>query len=365
MKILVLTKRQYMNKDLLDDRFGRFREIPLALAQKGHTVSGLCLSYAKRNEGHVNDGPVWWQSINASRLKVPGLVKFSLEACKRAEHAEIIWACSDSIYGIVGYGLSKKYNIPIVFDLYDNFEFFLMARLPVIKQLYRHVVKNCDAVTCVSRPLARLVNAYGRKTRPIILENAVRKDLFLPLDKEKCRNKLKLPQNVRLVGTAGALTSSRGIQTLFDAFDIIKSKYQDLHLAVAGPRNVKIPQDSRIHDLGILPLKQVTVFLNALDIGIVCNLENNFGKYCFPQKTREIMACNIPIIAAKVGSMQEMFADKSQWLYDPGNSGSLAKAIEYRLADSHTDYEALPSWFDLAQILEKAIYQIQNHRSVL
>ena len=26
MKILVLSKRQYMAKDLLDDRFGRFRE---------------------------------------------------------------------------------------------------------------------------------------------------------------------------------------------------------------------------------------------------------------------------------------------------------------------------------------------------
>ena len=27
MKILVLTKRQYMGKDLLDDRFGRFWEL--------------------------------------------------------------------------------------------------------------------------------------------------------------------------------------------------------------------------------------------------------------------------------------------------------------------------------------------------
>ena len=32
MKILVLTKRQYMGKDLLDDRFGRFWEVPLELA---------------------------------------------------------------------------------------------------------------------------------------------------------------------------------------------------------------------------------------------------------------------------------------------------------------------------------------------
>jgi len=35
-----------MSKDLIDDRFGRFREIPLALGQTGHKVQGLCLSYS-------------------------------------------------------------------------------------------------------------------------------------------------------------------------------------------------------------------------------------------------------------------------------------------------------------------------------
>ena len=50
MKILVLTKRRYMGKDLLDDRFGRFRELPLELARLGHQVRGLCLSYRPRNE---------------------------------------------------------------------------------------------------------------------------------------------------------------------------------------------------------------------------------------------------------------------------------------------------------------------------
>ena len=36
MRILVLSKRQYMNKDLIDDLYGRFRELPLALAGLGH-----------------------------------------------------------------------------------------------------------------------------------------------------------------------------------------------------------------------------------------------------------------------------------------------------------------------------------------
>jgi len=75
LQILVLTKRQYMHKDLIDDRFGRFREIPLALAQMRHQVKGLCLSYQEKNEGWLKDGPVLWKSINAGALKIVGLIR--------------------------------------------------------------------------------------------------------------------------------------------------------------------------------------------------------------------------------------------------------------------------------------------------
>ncbi len=328
MRILVLTKRQYMHKDLIDDKFGRFREIPLALSQKGHKVFGICLSYVSKNTGQIKDDTVIWKSINATRIKLPGLIRFIYEAQKAARKSDLIWACSDSIYGIIGYMLSKKYNIPLIFDLYDNFEYFLMARLPVIKRLYRYVVRNCDAVTCVSRPLERLVSSRGRKKQTIILENAVRKDLFSPMNKEKCREILNLPEKIRIIGTAGALTINRGIETLYEAFEMLQKKYHDLHLAVAGPRNVKIPKSSRIHDLGILPFEEVPVFLNALDVGVVCNKKNDFGNYCFPQKTREIMACNIPLVAANVGSMKELLINKPEWLYEPGNAQSLMKVLE-------------------------------------
>jgi glycosyltransferase involved in cell wall biosynthesis len=360
LRILVLTKRQYTGRDIVDDRFGRLRELPLELALKGHTVHGLCLSYVHKKEGFFLDGPVCWHSINATPLKFPGLIRFLREARAYALESDVIWAGSDSIYGIIGYGLSKIFKIPLVFDLYDNFDFFLMARLPIIKQLYRHVVKKCDIVTCVSGPLANLVNSYGRKKRTTILENAVRKDLFLPLNKENCRDNLKLPQNVRIIGTAGALQSNRGIKILFDAFNIIKNKYPDLHLAVAGPRDIKIPRNTRIHDLGVLPFDSVPIFLNALDISIVCNLDNAFGNYCFPQKTREIMSCNIPIVAANVGSMKELFKDRPEWLYEPGNVQSLIRVLENRIHDRTTHYAPLPSWSDLAQILEKILIQIQN-----
>jgi teichuronic acid biosynthesis glycosyltransferase TuaC len=249
----------------------------------------------------------------------------------------------------------------MVFDLYDNFEYYFMAGLPVVKQLYRHVVKNCDAVTCVSQPLTRLVNSYGRMKRTRILENAVRKDLFVPLNKAKCRKNLKLPQNVRIIGTAGALTDSRGIKILFDAFNIIQNKYPDLHLAVAGPRDIDIPHNKRIHDLGILPFEKVPIFLNALDVGIVCNLESAFGNYCFPQKTREFMACDVPLIAAKVGSVKELFRDHPEWLYEPGDEKSLATTLERRLSNRQTDYNTFPTWVELAETLENFMLKIVSY----
>jgi hypothetical protein len=107
-----------MNKDLIDDRFGRFREIPLEMALKKHKVYGICLSYKKKEEKKIYDGPVEWQSINAGFLKIPGFLRFFKQAAEIVPKVDAIWACSDSFYGIIGYMLSSKYRIPLAFDLY-------------------------------------------------------------------------------------------------------------------------------------------------------------------------------------------------------------------------------------------------------
>lgn len=247
-----------------------------------------------------------------------------------------------------------------MFDLYDNFDFFLAAKLPILKQLYRHTVKNCSAVTCVSRPLAGLVQSYGKKQNVVLLENAVRDDLFFPMDKRSCRTDLKLPTDCQLIGTAGTLDDNRGIQSLYGAFDIVKDRYPNLHLVLAGPRKGKLPRAERIHDLGVLPLGKVPLVLNALDVAVICNRNSEFGKYCFPQKAAEIMACDVPLISARVGSMAELFKDRPEWLFTPESKGDLATAIEYRLAHRITDYTNVPSWQNAAKKLEKLMLKLKE-----
>ncbi|MCP4627790.1 MAG: group 1 glycosyl transferase, partial [bacterium] len=128
LNVLVLTKRQYTNKDLIDDRFGRIWELPAGLAAKGHRITGLCLSYKKRSEGVFHVDGMIWESINAGPLKIAGLRRFCRRARQLAQDADVIWASSDSIYGIIGYYLARCLRIPFVFDLLDNYEYFLLAR---------------------------------------------------------------------------------------------------------------------------------------------------------------------------------------------------------------------------------------------
>jgi glycosyltransferase involved in cell wall biosynthesis len=328
----------------------------------GHVVTGICLSYKHKKEGLFNDEGLHWHSINIGKLKFSGLFRFIKKAKKYSNSADLIWACSDSFYGIIGYALSRNYRIPLIFDLYDNFEYFLAARLPIIKQLYRHAIRNSDAVTCVSRPLASLVNSYGRPYRVFVLENAVKKDLFKPMDQISCRRDLGLPENCRLVGTAGALYKNRGIERLFEAFSHLKASNPELHLAVAGPRDITIPKDPRIHDLGMLPLGKVPFFLNALDVAVICLKDNCFGRYCYPQKAGEIMACDIPLVAAKTGSLNYIFATHPEWLYDPETENSLSEALYKRISDKSTGYSTPPSWKEVAERLEQIIIQVRRDR---
>ena len=156
-----------------------------------------------------------------------------------------------------------------------------------------------------------------------------------------------MPQNLRLPP----------VHLLIDAFSRLKENHADLHLVLAGARgpNIRIPDDPRIHYVGVLPFAQVPFFINTLDVAVVCYADDEFGKYCFPQKTREMMACDVPVIAAKVGALAELFKDHPQWLYEPGDGQSLATVLQNRLSDRKTDYGSSPGWPELAAKLENIL----------
>ncbi len=374
MKILVLSKRQYMGKDLLEDRFGRFWELPLELAQLGHDVQGLALSYRQRPGGTFLDGDgssgsgVTWNSVNLLNGYLPQIERYTRWALQisREFRPDIIWACSDVYHAIFGGWLAKRVASRCVIDLYDNFEAFKASQIPGVLPLFRRAVKAADGVSAFSQRLADHVLRSYLRSKPIsVIESGVRPDLFYPRDQTECRQHLGLPQHARIIGTAGALEHSRGIETLFEVFEQLSGQVDNLHLALAGPREhgLAIPTGSRVHDFKELPHTEVPVFYNSLDVAVVCYRHSAQGEYSFPQKAYEIIACRVPLVAAAVGSMNELLRNYPDMLVRAGRFGPFSEHTQAPIAHKKNSRdEGVPSWADSAKQLSDFFLRIVGWR---
>lgn len=341
-----------MGKDLIDDRYGRFREIPLDLMRQGHEVRGVCFSYRPRPTGQFEDGGLTWTSINLGRFALTGLVSYLRETKRIAQdfQPDIVVAASDAFHAIWGVKLARSCGAISVVDLYDNFESYAGTKLPFIYGAFRHSIRQADLVACISAPLERhICERYGREGPTIILGNGVRKDLFSPGDKRSARARLGLPEDAVIFGTAGALARSRDIETVFRAADLLAMNDSRIHLAVAGPRDEHLvwPKVAQVHDLGLLPHDQIPELINGLDVVVVPNRESAFGSFCHPQKAVEAAACGRPYVSARVGAMAELQDEVPESLYDVGDERSLANAV-MALVEKPPPSQAVNSWSDLA-----------------
>ncbi len=247
-------------------------------------------------------------------------------------------------------------------DLYDNFESFGATKLPGMTSLFRAACRRAAGLTVVSQALDEYVAQYYQPTglRQVI-GNGVRRDLFFPRERGEARAALGLPLSARLIGTAGAISAERGISDLFEAFLRLAEQDDELWLIYAGPHDAtpsRYPHP-RIIDLGVLTLDRVSTLLSALDVAVVCNRDSDFGRYCFPLKLYEIIACGVPLVAASLGDVREVLEPYPGSLYSPGDVSGLAAQIRRQLAQPTPAAEALaPSWRHWSNSLEGFIERV-------
>jgi glycosyltransferase involved in cell wall biosynthesis len=144
---------------------------------------------------------------------------------------------------------------------------------------------------------------------------------------------------------------------MFKAMTQHSNELASVHLAIAGYRTsgTRIPIANNIHDLGQLPSGDVPTLLNSLDLAIIYNRKSLFGEFCFPQKFYEILACQIPVVAANVGEIGILLNDKPHLLYEDGNVASLISAIRQQLAERELLDLVIPTWHDQASLLGQQI----------
>jgi glycosyltransferase involved in cell wall biosynthesis len=366
MRIAYLCKRHYMSKDVVLDRYARLYEIPRQLALLGHNVEAFCFGYspafADLDVMHdAGPGRLRWRSRNRGRLVVPRVAAYPARLLRQFREfgPDIVVAASDIPHVALGAWLSRKIRRPFVADLYDNFEGFGQARIPGMVPALRKAVRDADLVLTTSEPLRQLVlGEYAATGQVVAMPSTIDTAVFRPGAKEECRALLGLPPRVPLVGTAGGLYRDKGIETLYDAWRKLSERIPEAHLVLAGPHEPGLspPVGDRVHYLGALPHERVAELFCALDVGAICILDTPFGRYCFPQKAYEMLACRLPVVAADVGAMGDLFAEhRARCLYPPGDADALTSRLQAQLESPLVADVPIEDWRQLIEHLDRRL----------
>ncbi|MDN5924600.1 MAG: glycosyltransferase family 4 protein [Xanthomonadales bacterium] len=342
-------------------------EIPYQLARLGHEVRGYCLSYHGAADGQwthdAAPGQLQWQSRSLGKFILPALAAWLLrmERELRAFQPDILIGASDIPHVVLGARLARKLEVPFVADLYDNFESFGQARIPGWVSLFRRAVRHADLVTTTSEALARLVrNEYLARGSVMAMPSTVDSSVFRPRSKPACRRELGLPTDAKLIGTAGGLYRAKGIGDLYTAWPVLAPRRPDVHLVLAGPTEPGFtpPIGSRVHYLGALEHESVAKLFVALDVGVICIHDTAFGRYCFPQKAYEMIACKLPIAGARLGVMPSLLADVPSSFYTSNDADDLARVLAQQLDRPAVSGAEIKGWAETISAIEPLLCRL-------
>ena len=318
------------------------------MAERGHDVHILLLSYKKETAQYSREGNLHWHTISVLPWgPSPYVAKAKQLAC--TIQPDWLIGFSDTWYGILAYYIARTSGARSLIDAYDNYESYIPWLKP-LHWLWRHALTKANVVTAAGPQLAERMSASAGADVEVVPMAA--DPIFAPLDRNECRRQLGLPIETILVGDPGALHPNRGIELLFSVFAKLQAIEPQVQLVLSGrlAKGLKLPPGVRW--LGYRPAEDVPVILNSIDLFIVINKATAFGNYSYPAKLYEAMACGLPLVAADVPGTAWVMREHKDYLAQPGNVADFVDKVLSHLQDGRIDYQSASGWRYSVGILE-------------
>lgn len=363
MRIALLCKRYYTNRDLVSDRFGRLYHLPLELSKLGHSALVVAADYRSLRRETITDGEMQIHSVPMLAGGGLGFMTSAYSAIKSFQ-PDILVASSDIHFGVLGGLFAKRLNIPFAFDIYDDYSVFRLAKIPGMRTAFSAALKRADLLISASAPLAHKLAGLNRSVT--VIENGVDQSIFRPLPKASARDELGIPQRETVIGFFGSIAKNRGIEQLIEARQIISQIRPATRLLLAGA--IRVPLQLEVPGVdyrGVLPQHQLPSLINACDVVVVPYLPDPQVDMSNACKIAEYVACSVPVVTTRVSNFAEIFAEAPQAVCEPGDPQALAQAILRQIeAPQRLPFNSRPfSWSALAQKLEGELLALVTIRS--
>jgi len=213
---------------------------------------------------------------------------------------------------------AKKHNIPIVVasgeSTYTSFE---NKGLKIKNRL----IEDIAHIIGVSIENKEQLTKLGFDPNKIsVIPNAVNYDLFKPMDKNVCKEKLGLPSNIFVVGFIGHFIHRKGPNRIIEAIKRLND--ENIQLVCVGGDKEQLIVNNFTKVMTPIPNYQLPEVLNAFDIFVLPTLNEG---HC--NVIEEAKACAIPIISSRGTSVEEQIDEFIGVLVDPLNIDEIANAI--------------------------------------
>jgi len=246
--------------------------------------------------------------------------------------------------GYVGARLKENHKKPVILTVHEERDGFL-------KEIFsnnRNIIYTWNFVDKIIRVNEKDLMEFKRlqidKSKLLFLPNGYSQDLFLPMDSNNARIKLKLPLDRTILVNIASLEAYKGQKYLIEAMKKILVIRQDIMLYIVGQGSLENSLQSLINKYGLQnnvilaggnkPREEIPLWMNACDVFVLPSLSESFGIVQI-----EAMACGKPVVATRNGGSEGIIInEKLGILVEPGDSEGLAKAI-HRSLDIEWDDE--------------------------
>ncbi|QFY90681.1 glycosyltransferase family 4 protein [Magnetovirga frankeli] len=356
MRITLLCKRYYTNKDLIEDQFGRLFHIPKQLAKLGHEVNVIALDYRNSKAIERSMDGLTFRTLPSTVWQLPLMPMRAYQAIKKSK-PHIFIASGDSHIGYLAWLISKRLACRFVFDVYDYYPAFKGNKLPGMKAMFHKATSQADLVLCASRPLQSRLGQWNSNT--LLVENGVDTNLFRPLDKQKARQQLAIDAGIPVIGFFGAITPQRG-PLLFAASKILAHKIPNLKILLAGRLQGPSIDLPWIDYRGELSQQEIPNYIAACDLVTLPYANDEFNSMAGPCKIAEYLACQRPVVATRVAGHEAIFEHAPESLCEP-NPIEMAAAIEKQLSAGKLIYfSGTLSWIHIAENLNALLLKLKR-----
>lgn len=242
-----------------------------------------------------------------------------------------------SIWNYAGMEYAREVQIPGLLEINaplieEQAKYRVLINQGSAEQATARAFRAATALLAVSKEVARYVEGYEVAMGRIhVIPNGVNPDRF-PIN---LRPSLPAAPGVFTVGFVGTLKPWHGLSMLIQVFTILHNRHPNTRLLIVGDGTERDNVVRELSDCGLLdsayltgavPPDDVPGLLASMDVAVCPYPRQDF--YFSPLKVYEYMAAGLPVVASRVGQLEELIIDGvTGLLVPPDCSEALAQAL--------------------------------------